>query len=784
MERCMLYKIVKLNNIKQLNHTSSPDHGFESLNLIYGNNGAGKSTLCKVFNFINDKDLSLLEKLRSIECGNTDNIELNFLFHENGKTKSITTKNLSELIWRFKVFNQDFIDNNVYAGSKVASSNLKNYHDFCLGDSSVDKQKEINNLKIENEKNIIHSNVIKSRVEARFNSRVDIKAIKKIKEKKRFEPESELSLLNKKLVDLSGVSIIKIRAKPNKVSYESPKIDFSFLDISLESISKDAKIKVDEHIAEHLKERDVGWLETGFALVTESNHCPFCAQPLSNSSIFSMYKDFLGNEYDNAVSTFEGDSANEYLKLSEKCSEFEEIKNLIERNEVTINTWLDKVELTHAKYDNFLIHEKFCVLLADLDYLINQKLKDIFYAVDYKELELKFKSIFEEIDLNEYNKQIDVANNKINDYLQTLDQENIDDVKRKISGIEDYKLRFQEDTLNDLINYDFYEKKKKENEVKIKLLREEIVREQEGIIHKHKDEINQLLLGFNSNIRIVDINRDNKASGGNTRFKFKIVFLGKELALENEDESKLLLTEILSMGDKSALALAFFLSKFKSKIHENDILVFDDPMSSLDSHRRNKTIVELSDITSRGAQVFVFSHDAAFLTEVRKYSGNSSISKCFELSVSINDLDEYDVNSDKVFKSKIIHKSDFDAYVKHSYELEYRKLYDFVKSPSEDSKVAIARLIRPILEAYMRMHLPNHFTEGHWLGEMINLIRNETDPKSPLYDSSNCLSKIEQINDYSKSYHHADGFDTKVKELNVQELHGIAKNTLLFITGI
>lgn len=82
------------------------------------------------------------------------------------------------------------------------------------------------------------------------------------------------------------------------------------------------------------------------------------------------------------------------------------------------------------------------------------------------------------------------------------------------------------------------------------------------------------------------------------------------------------------------------------------------------------------------------------------------------------------------------------------------------------------------------MHLPNHFTEGHWLGEMISRIRRETDPNSPLYDSSNCLAKIEQINDYSKTYHHADGFDTKIRELNVQELHGIAKNTLLFITGI
>nr|WP_164717382.1 AAA family ATPase [Kluyvera intermedia] len=238
------------------------------------------------------------------------------------------------------------------------------------------------------------------------------------------------------------------------------------------------------------------------------------------------------------------------------------------------------------------------------------------------------------------------------------------------------------------------------------------------------------------------------------------------------------------MGDKSALALAFFLSKFKNKIHENDIIIFDDPMSSLDSHRRNKTIVELSDILNKGAQVFVFSHDASFLTDMRKYSGNTSLAKCFELYVNINDLNEYDLNSSKVFKSKIIYKDNFDVYVKHSYELEYKTLHSFVKSPTEDSKVATARLIRPILEAYMRMHLPNHFTEGHWLGEMISLIRNETDPYSPLYDSTSCLSKIEQINEFSKSYHHADGFDTKIKELNTQELHEVAKNTLLFITGI
>jgi wobble nucleotide-excising tRNase len=256
------------------------------------------------------------------------------------------------------------------------------------------------------------------------------------------------------------------------------------------------------------------------------------------------------------------------------------------------------------------------------------------------------------------------------------------------------------------------------------------------------------------------------------------------LALENELDSQFLLTEALSMGDKSALALAFFLSKFKGKINAYDIIIFDDPMSSLDSHRRNTTILELSDIINRGAQVFVFSHDAYFLSDMKKYASNSVNSKCFELSVNINDLNPFDMNSSKIFKSKIIHKNNFDNYIRSSYELEYKALYDFVENPSDNGKVNVARLIRPILEAYMRMHLPNHFTEGHWLGEMIKKIRDETDSSSVLFDSTNCLKQIEQINEFSKTYHHSDGFDTKIRELNTQELHGIAKNTLMFITGL
>lgn len=778
----MLYKIAKINNIKQLHHTSSPDHNFDLLNLIYGNNGAGKSTICKIFNHLNKRDFSLIDRFKSIECKAGESVDLNFLFSDKGTVTSYSRKNIGDLPWSFRVFDQDFIDNNVYTGSKIASSNLKNYHDFCLGDASVEKQNEINELKKQNERNATPSNILKAAIESKFHFNLDIKKIIKIKANK--SADEEIEKLNKRIVDLSEVSALESRARPQNIEYSPVSIDLNFFNVSLESLSKTAKDKVDEHIQIHMRERDVGWLEDGLSLVTDSGGCPFCAQSLNTSPVFSMFKEFLGHEYENAVSNFEGYSSNCYLKLSAEVAKLERIKNIIDSNVIVIDSWRDKLKISLVQLDISPSISKFYEVNECLDRAIQAKMKDVFSIIDIETLNSEYKELLDSIDFSSYMQSIITAKEHIDSFLLTLDQANVSEIQKDIDNLSNSKIRYQDDVVKAIKSFEDFESKRKSNEARIKVLRGEVASEQEELIAAHKDEVNNLLVGFNSNIRIIDINRDNKAGGGNTRFKFKIVFLGRELALENELDSQFLLTEALSMGDKSALALAFFLSKFKNKINERDIIIFDDPMSSLDSHRRNTTILELSDLMSRGAQVFVFSHDAYFLSDMRKYSSNSANSKCFELAVSINDLDPYNVNSSKVFKSKIIHKNNFDNYVRSSYELEYKTLYNFVENPTDEGRVNIARLIRPILEAYMRMHLPNHFTEGHWLGEMIKSIRDETNINSVLYDSTNCLKQIEQINEFSKKYHHSDGFDTKVRELNTQELHGIAKSTLMFITGL
>ena len=64
------------------------------------------------------------------------------------------------------------------------------------------------------------------------------------------------------------------------------------------------------------------------------------------------------------------------------------------------------------------------------------------------------------------------------------------------------------------------------------------------------------------------------------------------------------------------------------------------------------------------------------------------------------------------------------------------------------------------------------------------MIREEKNVKSPLFDKNQRLAEIQSINEFSKVYHHADGFDTCIQGIDFSTLHGYAKDTLRFITGI
>jgi energy-coupling factor transporter ATP-binding protein EcfA2 len=86
-----------------------------------------------------------------------------------------------------------------------------------------------------------------------------------------------------------------------------------------------------------------------------------------------------------------------------------------------------------------------------------------------------------------------------------------------------------------------------------------------------------------------------------------------QLRLRDAPERQL--AEILSEGEKRALALAFFLAEIATAEHAGGIIL-DDPVSSLDQERRQVIAKRIVAETS-ARQVILFTHDIAFLFHVQ-----------------------------------------------------------------------------------------------------------------------------------------------------------------------
>ncbi|EJL6479664.1 AAA family ATPase [Vibrio cholerae] len=770
----MLERIIKIENIKQWQHKGGLSQGLDKLNLFYGRNGSGKSTLCKIFNFINEKDKAAIEALKPLESNGIPALNLRI------GGANITLNSL-ETPFNFQVFNQEFIDSNLYIPNAKDRSQLTNYYEFSLGKVSVLKEQEIDTLKAE----IEAINVQLSPIETRLTTKFPNKTVAKIRDIKAIpDANAEIASLEAQIQDLKSVEHYKSRKTLSPLALTKPDLDTSIFTLNIESLSKEAQEKVELHIANNLKERDVMWLETGTQLVNESDNCPFCAQPLANSNVFSLYQEFISDSYTKASDKFELDSDQFELDVRAIGCRIEELEALVKSNREIIKTWSDRIKGFNPQYDFNNLNSLSTSIELECVNLIKEKKKDLLLETNFTKFNQLFDNIFDGFDFSLYNSEVQKFNEQVTKFLNELATGSTQALQAKIDNIEETKKRFSAEVVIDLDNHKSLFDDKKDKTRKIKDLKEEIDKDQEDSIKEHRESINLLLKNFHSMIRIKELDKDNKGKGGSTRLKYVITFIDKELSVENVDDNKHIFEHVLSLGDRSALALAFFLSKFAKANSDHSIVVLDDPMSSLDNYRKDATIVEIERLINNGYQTIVFSHDPFFLSDIQKYSILSQYTKCFEIDVSYKKSNPLKADSSQFISSQIIERSDYNSHVLHSYYKEYNKLYDFVADAKEESKVEIARSIRPILEAHLRFLYPREFNKGVWLGNMITIIRDETDPSSHFFDKHNQISKLTKINEFSKTFHHADGFDTMIQSLDLQTVQSYAQETLQFITGI
>ena len=115
------------------------------------------------------------------------------------------------------------------------------------------------------------------------------------------------------------------------------------------------------------------------------------------------------------------------------------------------------------------------------------------------------------------------------------------------------------------------------------------------------------------------------------------------------------------------------------------------------------------------------------------------------------------------------------------YLKDYFALVQFSEQGTGDLR-DVARKIRPVVEENLRMRFPDIFGSTEWLGDFIDKIRN-SNPGEVAHSMKNQLSELEELNDFSKKYHHASNPAASREPITDGALRSYTNRAISFLRG-
>jgi wobble nucleotide-excising tRNase len=203
----------------------------------------------------------------------------------------------------------------------------------------------------------------------------------------------------------------------------------------------------------------------------------------------------------------------------------------------------------------------------------------------------------------------------------------------------------------------------------------------------------------------------------------------------------------LSTGDKTTLALAFFLAKLD---HDGalgqKVVVFDDPLASHDSHRRGKTVEAIKELCGRCLQLIVLSHDEYFLRDVEKLC--ASITKA-SYQMEYSDGDEWSA-------AKHAHLADL-CRSGHAKRLDKLAAYADHRQGDPDD---IVLHVRQVIETHFRRSYTAYFPHNRNLGQMVR----DIDDHVGAHPCDGVRDRMDALNSATCDNHHGDDADVVPKK--------------------
>ena len=762
----MISKIQSIYNIgNYLDYQASGDVALKKFNIFYAENGAGKTTLATILRSLALGEGILIDRHKRLNAISSPKVEIklednSLCRYDNGKWNKTNHD--------IEVFDSYFVADNVYSGMEISADNRKALYKFVVGNTGIEIARKINRLKsmsvdlqrektklIDEIKNLIHYNDVETVVKLAPKKDIDILLSQKQQEFK---------------ISSNNEVIIKHEELPNIKSFTLPfntRQIKSLLQKSIDCISEHYLTFISQRI-NTLKNNGLSnaekWLADGLAEVNTINDdsCPFCGQSLSGAKeIIDGYNLYFSKEYNQLINSI--NLCNSQFQRFDVRNFIRVVTEFHEKLMSQYHFWqiylkdLNKVtdmptELTLLEDDFSKVQEK-----------ISEKAQNPLSKIEndnLEELEVHLGVVFSFIEeLKKYVAYIGPLITKLKSTLKPLDT-----VRKELRALEIYKLRY-ESPLKEMCEYFIIVEKQI---LRLQKLTTQLQNEQKensaAFLHDYGDIINNYL----QNVFCTDFRIENIKDGGyrgksrDASLTYSLTFKGKPLSLDTDDN--LSFKNTLSEGDKNTIAFSLFLAKLDKYSEEklkNKIIVFDDPLTSLDLNRRNATINELVKMYQKTKQTLVLSHNLAFLLELnnrRKIKGKDKKVLLIEKQIDKSIIREFKLRDEL--------SAEFASCIE--------KIEKFKESGADEDMEPAINSIRLSLEAKLKFKYGRYLsTLDGTFGQIISELEKSSTCRFVDGEKQKVIDDLNELNEMSWRAHHAS-----VDELGMYSEISVTKEEL------
>lgn len=636
-----LDKIAKFSSITQEKTFQFGEKG-QNCNIVFGFNGSGKTTLSNAISFFADNSFISEEEKREIydDIKSADDSVVELSIQGNSTIKYPANSAHSKNIY---IFNSNFVATHVFNGTK---GKLKKFSNI----GGEIKNKEIDNINqqietlneekknIENENTKFdekHEEITKGRSKSFGKTLTDKNKRLLVQDLNNIQLSTDtVENLETKLASLSAdYELSKKQTELNADLEELRQLNFSSLifdfitidDLLSKNIQQLSKEVIEKKIKEvqglfgddQHKQSVEKWFRFGKDVLESANendgkNCPICNTDISERMglILKDYRGYFDESYENFIK-----------ELKQKNDDISASIAVLEQQELNAGK-LEKLQIKYVK------------LLGDL-YFDKFDFKNI--KADFVEIEKSFRLKNRNVQ-NIFSKPINIEDNltKLNTALisfQTLKDNVLKILESKKLNTHTIEGQIRQ-AYNEIIISEFDQadklgavEKYKNNKKRITIITDS---KDEGIpywknklleeLKKLKAESKSISKYLNKmGINHFDIDINEEKQDENIIIKYK-----------SSTNEKNKLKNCLSDGEKTALAFAYFLSKFENEISteakvKEAIVVIDDPISSLDDNRLYSTAQLIWRNFEEIKQLIVLSHNFLFLKFFNSfYSGKAN----------------------------------------------------------------------------------------------------------------------------------------------------------------